>query len=54
MISPNSQAIILLTAYFNKNDKPLTISEYSQFAIWLLENNFQPSDLLNDNKILKL
>lgn len=45
-ISLNSQAIILLTAYFTKEDKPLTILEYSKFAIWLLENNMQPSDLL--------
>ncbi len=45
-ISLNSQAIILLTAYFNKDDKPLTITEYSKFASWLLENNMKPSYLL--------
>lgn len=50
-ISLNSQAIILLTAYFNKGDKPLTIGEYAKFANWLLENNYQPSNLLDlDNQ----
>lgn len=48
-ISLNAQAIILLTAYFNKGDKPLTIMEYSKFASWLLQNNMKPSDLLELN-----
>jgi len=48
-LSLNSQAIILLTAYFNKGDKPLTITEYSEFATWLLQNNMKPSDLLELN-----
>lgn len=38
-LSLNSQAIILLTAYFNKNDKPLTVTEYSNLATWLLKYN---------------
>ena len=48
-LSLNAQAIILLTAYFNKGDKPLTIMEYSKFASWLLLNNMKPSDLLELN-----
>ncbi|TKI71249.1 DNA-processing protein DprA [Sulfurimonas crateris] len=48
-LSLNAQAIILLTAYFNKGDKPLTIMEYSKFASWLLQNNMKPSDLLELN-----
>lgn len=46
-ITLNSQAIILLTAYFNKEDKPLTIGEYSKFALWLISINKQPLDLLD-------
>lgn len=46
-ISLNSQAIILLTAYFNKGDNPLTIVEYSNFASWLMHNNLTPADLLD-------
>lgn len=45
----NSQAIILLTAYFNKGDKPLTITEYGRFAEWLLANKLTPADLLQNN-----
>lgn len=48
-ISLNSQAIILLTAYFNKGDKPLTNMEYSKFALWLLEKKMQPANLLELN-----
>ncbi|MCT7464555.1 DNA-protecting protein DprA [Aliarcobacter cryaerophilus] len=48
-LSLNAQAIILLTAYFNKGDKPLTIMEYSKFASWLLLSNMKPSDLLELN-----
>lgn len=48
-LSLNAQAIILLTAYFKKGDKPLTIMEYSKFASWLLQNNMKPSDLLELN-----
>lgn len=46
-ITLNSQAIILLTAYFNKEDKPLTIGEYSKFALWLISISKQPLDLLD-------
>lgn len=54
-LSLNAQAIILLTAYFNKGDNPLTIMEYSKFASWLLQNNMKPSDLLelHTSEVLK-
>jgi len=42
----NAEAIILLTAYFNKGDKPLTITEYSKFADWLISKSLVPADLL--------
>ena len=45
----NSQAIILLTAYFNKGDKPLTITEYGKFAQWLLSKKKTPADLLQSD-----
>jgi len=45
----NSQAIILLTAYFNKGDKSLTITEYGKFAQWLLSKDMTPADLLQNN-----
>lgn len=48
-LSLNSQAIILLTAYFNSGDQPLTISEYTKFANWLAANNLQPSMLINND-----
>ena len=46
----NSQAIILLTAYFNKGDKPLTVTEYSNFAQWLISQQKTPEDLLSDRR----
>lgn len=63
-MSLNSQAIILLTAYFNKGDNPLSIGEYSNFASWLFDNSLTPADLLDidvrdkistwgDNKVTK-
>ena len=45
----NSQAIILLTAYFGKGDKPLTATEYGKFAQWLLSKEMTPADLLQNN-----
>lgn len=48
-ISPNSEAIILLTSYFNKGDMPLTVTEYSKFAQWLFENKKEPSQLMGQN-----
>lgn len=49
-LSTNAQATLLLTCYFkkaNKEDaKPLTISEWGRFALWLKEKGITPSDLI--------
>lgn len=51
MLSPDTQAILLLCASFGQNRKiepqPLTLSEYNAVAGWLLENDMSPGDLLN-------
>jgi predicted Rossmann fold nucleotide-binding protein DprA/Smf involved in DNA uptake len=47
-LSLNAQAIMLLSAYFNKGDKPLTIAEYTKFAKWLKDQGKQPGDLLKE------
>jgi len=54
-LSLNAQAIVLLSAYFNKGDKPLTVMEYAKFAIWLKERGREPGDLLKEQatEILK-
>jgi len=54
-LSLNAQAIVLLSAYFNKGDKPLTVMEYAKFAIWLKEQGREPGDLLKEQatEILK-
>jgi predicted Rossmann fold nucleotide-binding protein DprA/Smf involved in DNA uptake len=50
-ISAQTQAILLLTAWFSKsaNDtvKPLTTKEWAKFAHWLKDHNLNPEDLLN-------
>ncbi|BBG66223.1 putative DNA processing chain A [Hydrogenimonas sp.] len=38
-----------MTAYFNKGDKPLTITEYGRFAQWLRSEGMTPADLLQNN-----
>jgi len=49
-LSKSSQAIILLTCYFDKaidsEHKPLTPTEWGRFAKWLHENQYTPEDLL--------
>jgi predicted Rossmann fold nucleotide-binding protein DprA/Smf involved in DNA uptake len=49
-ISPNTQAILLLTAHFSKaSDKavrPLTPTEWGRFAKWLKNNKIIPEQLL--------
>lgn len=49
-LSTNAQATLLLTCYFkkaNKEDaKPLTISEWGRFALWLKEKGITPSALI--------
>ncbi len=51
-LSPTAQATLLLTSHFSKvnkqSEKPLTNIEWGRFALWLKENGFTPSDLLND------
>jgi len=50
-ISSQTQAILLLTAWFSKsvNDsvKPLTTKEWAKFAHWLKDHKLNPEDLLN-------
>lgn len=49
-LSRTAQATLLLTSYFSKasrdDAKPLTIKEWSKFALWLKEKNVSPGDLL--------
>ncbi len=50
MLSPDTQAILLLCASFGQNrqtePQPLTLSEYNAVASWLHENDMIPQDLL--------
>ena len=50
-ISPNTQAILLLTARFSKQDstkaKPLTPREWGRFAEWLKVQSLTPESLLS-------
>lgn len=52
-ISPQTQAILLLTTYFSKpteNEvKPLTPKEWGRFAIWLKQRKLTPDSLLTVN-----
>ncbi|MCP3886719.1 MAG: DNA-processing protein DprA, partial [Propionibacteriaceae bacterium] len=45
-ISPNTQAILLLTSHFSKakggSVKPLTPKEWGRFALWLKEKSLTP------------
>ena len=56
MLDENSQAILLLSTYFSAHRKgdtsPLTPVEYGRFARWLLENHFQPKDLLRQPEVV--
>ena len=46
-VSPQTQAIVLLTVPFGKTEsKPLSIREWAQFAIWLKDHDLDPSLLL--------
>ena len=51
MLSPDTQAILLLCASFGQNrqtePQPLTLSEYNAVASWLDENDMFPQDLLD-------
>jgi predicted Rossmann fold nucleotide-binding protein DprA/Smf involved in DNA uptake len=50
ILNSDTQAILLLCGNFGKKDlpdvKPLTVTEYSQFAQWLLSQKMRPADLL--------
>lgn len=50
-ITAQTQAILLLTAYFSKPvkdaAKPLTIKEWARFAAWLKDHDINPEQLLN-------
>jgi predicted Rossmann fold nucleotide-binding protein DprA/Smf involved in DNA uptake len=49
-ISPNTQAILLLTSHFSKANggsvKPLTPKEWGRFALWLKEKSLTPEQLM--------
>jgi len=49
-LSANTQAVLLLTAYFNKASntavRPLTIKEWGKFALWLKDKGLRPESLL--------
>jgi predicted Rossmann fold nucleotide-binding protein DprA/Smf involved in DNA uptake len=50
-VSPNTQAVLLLTAHFAKARKeavkPLTPKEWGRFALWLKEQSLTPEQLMN-------
>ena len=50
-VSPNTQAVLLLTAHFAKARKdavkPLTPREWGRFALWLKEKSLTPEQLIN-------
>ena len=52
-LSPQAQAILLLTTSFGKNDsslaKPLSKGEWKKFSKWLYDQNYNPSDLITKN-----
>lgn len=51
-LSKTAQATLLLTSYFSKTSrdsaKPLTNKEWGKFALWLMDKNLSPADLLGD------
>lgn len=52
MLSPNTEAILLLTANLaDKEDglNPLTINEWAKFSSFLINEKLQPKDLLNND-----
>lgn len=54
-ISEQSQAVLLLTAWFSKpgkgEPKPLTPKEWGRFALWLKEQGLSPDVLLRTNDV---
>lgn len=53
VLSPTAQAMLLLTSHFSKSGdnkvKPLSTTEWAQFALWLKEQGCTPADLLTTN-----
>ena len=53
--SENTQAILLLNAYFSKSEKgaakPLTPTEWARFALWLKDKRLAPDQLLHEKPI---
>lgn len=56
ILSPDTQAILLLCGTFGNasGSKPLTITEYSQLAQWLLNQSLRPADLLQPEGMAQL
>jgi predicted Rossmann fold nucleotide-binding protein DprA/Smf involved in DNA uptake len=56
ILSPDTQAILLLCGTFGSDPetKPLTITEYSQLAQWLLSQGLRPADLLQPEGVAQL
>ena len=56
ILSLDTQAILLLCGTFGNDAdiKPLTITEYSQFARWLLNQGLRPADMLQPEGVAQL
>ncbi len=54
-VSPNTQAVLLLTAHFSKARKeavkPLTPKEWGRFALWLKEKSLTPEQLMTERPV---
>ena len=52
-VSPNTQAVLLLTAHFSKSSgdsaKPLTPKEWGRFAVWLKDHALTPEQLITSH-----
>jgi predicted Rossmann fold nucleotide-binding protein DprA/Smf involved in DNA uptake len=53
-VTPQTQAILLLTAYFSRpakdDPKPLSTKEWARFAEWLKDHNLNPEHLMNGHQ----
>ncbi|WP_253912548.1 DNA-processing protein DprA [Vibrio sp. B1Z05] len=54
-LSENTKAMLMLTHYFNRSDrsacKPLTDNGFGYLAHWMAANQFQPQDLLDNDRL---
>ena len=52
-VTPQTQAVLLLTAYFSKavagSPRPLSPGEWGRFALWLKEQGVLPEALLSED-----